>query len=191
MTDDGTSVASLLVEEASSLPSSTGPACAHLKPLLGANLLWFGRALTRRFEALLAKRSRGLTMAQARILFTLDGSGPITQKELALRTEVEPPTIGRTISIMERQGLVRRAGNPDDRRQRVVQLRSAGRRQLDQLVNFFEETEAWLTRDIPSQRVRQLVTELSSLRERMTAESDVNGCGGRAASPDDAMDKQS
>lgn len=176
MSDDGTSAVRPLVEAEDSLPAGAGPGCAQLEPLLAANLLWFGRALTRRFDALLAKRGHGLTMAQARILFTLDGSGPITQKELALRTEVEPPTIGRTIGIMERQGLVARTGNPGDRRQRVVQLRPAGRRQLDQLTTFFEETETWLTRDIPASRVRQLVTELSSLRQRLTAEGDVNSC---------------
>ncbi|MCZ6747033.1 MAG: MarR family transcriptional regulator [Acidobacteria bacterium] len=190
MIDDGTGAARPLAEAEASLPGSAGPACAHLEPLLSANLLWFGRALTRRFDALLAKRGHGLTMAQARILFTLDGSGPITQKELAQRTEVEPPTIGRTIGILERQGLVRRASNPGDRRQRVVQLRAAGRRQIDQLITFFEETEAWLTRDIPTQRVRQLVTELSSLREQWTAESDVSYCGGPAADSDDQMDKR-
>ena len=190
MIDDGTGAARPLAEAEASLPGSAGPACAHLEPLLSANLLWFGRALTRRFDALLAKRGHGLTMAQARILFTLDGSGPITQKELAQRTEVEPPTIGRTIGILERQGLVRRASNPGDRRQRVVQLRAAGRRQIDQLITFFEETEAWLTRDIPTQRVRQLVTELSSLREQWTAESDVSCYGGPAADSDDEMDKR-
>jgi len=190
MTDHGTSAARPLVEADVSLPALPGPACAHLEPLLGANLLWFGRALTRRFDALLAKRGRGMTMAQARILFTLDDSGPITQSDLAQRTEVEPSTIGRTIGIMESQGLVRRAGNPGDRRQRVVQMRTAGRRQLDQLIAFFEETEAWLTRDIPAQRVRQLVTELSSVRERLAAESAVNCCGGAAAGAADEMDKQ-
>ena len=191
MTDDGTTATRPLVEAEPSEPRSAGPACSHLEPLLAANLLWFGRALTRRFDALLAKRGHGLTMAQVRILFTLDGSGPITQKDLAQRTEVEPPTIGRTIGILERQGLVRRASNPGDRRQRVVKLRAAGRREIDQLITFFEETEAWLTRDIPAQRVRQLVSELSSLREQWTAEGDVNDCGGPAAEPDDAMDKQS
>jgi len=188
MIDLGTSAARPLVEAEVSLPAAARPACAHLEPLLAANLLWFGRALTRRFEALLAKRGQGLTMAQARILFTLDDSGPIPQKDLARRTEVEPSTLGRTIGIMERQGLVGRASNPGDRRQRVVQLRPAGRRQLDQLITFFEETEAELTRDIPAPQVRQLVAELSSLRERLVAETDVNCCDGPPARPGDGTD---
>jgi DNA-binding MarR family transcriptional regulator len=176
MNNDGAAGAATLHEQEAELPTSAGPACSHLEPLLGANLLWFGRALTRRFDALLARRGGGLTMAQARILFTLDNSGPITQRELAGRTEVEPSTLGRSIDRMERQGLVQRRDNPTDRRQRVVQLRSAGRDQLDQLIAFFEETEAWLTRDIPDQRVRQLVSELSSLRERLTLETDETCC---------------
>lgn len=176
MTDDGAGSAATVPDNLAELPSFAGPACSHLEPLLGANLLWFGRALTRRFDALLARRGGGLTMAQARILFTLDNSGAITQRELAGRTEVEPSTLGRTIDGMERQGLVQRSENPTDRRQRVVRLRTAGRRQLDQLIAFFEETEAWLTRDIPEQRVRQLVSELSSLRERLTTETDQNCC---------------
>jgi MarR family transcriptional regulator for hemolysin len=190
MSDDAASAASPLVHESPSLPDSADSACAHIEPLLGANLLWFGRALTRRFDAQLAKRGHGQTRAQARILFTLDRSGPITQTELARLTQVEPSTIGRTIGIMERQGSVLRTSNAGDRRQRVVRLRTAGRRQLDQLITFFEETEDWLIRDIPVPRVRQLVTELSSLRERLAAESDTRSCGGPPAQPGDRMDKR-
>jgi len=170
MTDDAAVAGPALHETGENLPSSAGPACSHLEHLLGANLLWFGRALNRRFDALLARRGGGLTTAQARILFTLDRTGAITQKELAARTEVEPSTLGRTIERMERQGFVKRRGNPTDRRQRVVELRAAGRRQLDQLIAFFHETEAWLTRDLPEDRVGKLVEELSNLRARLTAE---------------------
>jgi MarR family transcriptional regulator for hemolysin len=182
MNDDGAVSAAILQEE-DPLPSSAGPACSNLNPLLGANLLWFGRALTRRFDALLARRRPGLTMAQARILFTLDNSGPVTQRELAELTEVEPSTLGRTIDHMERQGLVERRDNPTDRRQRMVQLHAAGHQELDQLIAFFEETEEWLTRDIPEERVQQLVNDLTSLRERLTTEEGEEPCTTPATAP--------
>jgi len=83
----------------------------NLETLLGTNLLWFGRVLNKRFEALLARDGRGLTPAQARILLRLHHFGPLPQKQLAESTEVEPPTLARTVGLMERQGLVRRRRN--------------------------------------------------------------------------------
>ena len=166
---------------------------ARLEQMLGANLLWFGRVLNKRFEALLAHKGRGLTTAQARILLRLDYFGPLSQRALAGMTDVEPPTLARTVGLMERQGLLRRDRNPEDRRQIVVRLTAAGRRKVPVLIDLFREAEAWLTEGLPRSQVQKLVAQLSTVRERLC---DNAPCGaaarqGRSGASAEALEEAS
>jgi DNA-binding MarR family transcriptional regulator len=166
---------------------------ARLERMLGANLLWFGRVLNKRFEALLAAKGGGLTMAQARILLRLDHFGPLSQRVLAEITEVEPPTLARTVSLMERQGLLRRARNPDDQREVVVTLAAGGCRKVPVLIDLFSEAEAWLTEGLPRSQVEKLVQQLSNVRKRL-AENAPGGARSRQdrnGSPDGALEEAS
>ena len=149
----------------------------NLENLLGTNLLWFGRVLNKRFEALLAQDGRGLTSAQARILLRLHHFGPLPQKELAESTEVEPPTLARTVSLMERQGLVRRRRNREDRRQVVVDLSAVGRRRLPRLFGLLHEAESWLTDGVSRKDVQRLVRDLSTVRDRLCANTSCGAIG--------------
>ncbi len=142
---------------------------ARLDRMLSANLLWFGRVLNKRFEDLLASKGGGLTMPQARILLRLDHFGPLGPRVLAAATEMEPPALARTVSHMERLGLVRRNRDSDDRREVVVDLTRAGRRKVPELVKLFAEADAWLTKGLPREVAQRLVARLSSLRERLCA----------------------
>jgi DNA-binding MarR family transcriptional regulator len=148
-----------------------------LENLLGTNLLWFGRVLNKRFEALLAQDGRALTSAQARILLRLHHFGPLPQKELAESTEVEPPTLARTVSLMERQGLVRRRRNKEDRRQVVVDLSATGRRRLPHLFELLLEAESWLTDGVSRKDVQRLVRDLSTVRDRLCANTSCGAVG--------------
>ncbi|MFQ5671161.1 MAG: MarR family winged helix-turn-helix transcriptional regulator [Acidobacteriota bacterium] len=138
-----------------------------LQAMLGANLLWLGRVLNKRYEALLSRNGRGVSAAQARVLLRLHVFGPQTQKDLAVMTDVEPPTLARTLEIMEREGLVRRTRNPLDRRQMVVALAALGRRRIPVLFDLLEEVETWLTEGLPRGYVKRLLDELSAVRARL------------------------
>ncbi|MFQ5767071.1 MAG: MarR family winged helix-turn-helix transcriptional regulator, partial [Acidobacteriota bacterium] len=146
----------------------TAASSRSLGRLLGANLLWFGRVLHKQFEVLLSRRGVGLTPAQARVLLRLECTGPLAQKDLAVMIDVAPPTLGRTLEIMERQGLVRRRRNAGDRRQRVVDLDTAGKEKIPLLFNLFQETEQWLTAGLSLLQVDGLVEELATLRQRLS-----------------------
>lgn len=53
--------------------------------------------------------------------------GPLTQRELAYRVQVEDQTMSRTVERLERSGYVERHRDPDDRRRIVVSLTTEGR----------------------------------------------------------------
>ena len=61
-----------------------------------------------------------LNKSQAGILFTLHRSDSMSQKELAARLNVTPPSITSSIQKMERDGYLTRHPDPAD--QRVMQL---------------------------------------------------------------------
>jgi DNA-binding MarR family transcriptional regulator len=53
--------------------------------------------------------------------------GPLTQRELAARVQVEDQTMSRTVERLERSGYIKRRRDPGDRRRIVVSLTSGGR----------------------------------------------------------------
>lgn len=72
------------------------------------------RLLSRRVDAALA--DYGLSRTQWRLLAYVLRHEGMTQSDLARVLELERASIGSTVDIMERKGLVRRYANPDDRR---------------------------------------------------------------------------
>lgn len=81
----------------------------------------FARALVRRIGA------HGVTPGQFPVLLALWEREGTTQAELVERLAVEQPTMANTLRRMERDGLVKRAPDPEDRRQARIHLTPRGR----------------------------------------------------------------
>lgn len=62
----------------------------------------------------------GLKNSQAGILFMLHCAGEMSQREMAARIRVTPPSITAAIQKMEKQGYIQR--KPDEKDQRVMRL---------------------------------------------------------------------
>lgn len=183
------------------MPTDSGPSrhAAHApadrnepdyESMLAAQLLCFGRAVSKHFETRIAQSGIGLTAAQARVLMRLNYSGTMAQKALADGIDVTPPTLAATVEIMERDGLVSRQRNPADRRELLVELAKAGRDKLPALFELFEALETWLTEGLSHQRVDRLIDELSVLRERLSdylpcGDAEGNGMAGPRRADDD------
>jgi len=101
----------------------------------------------------LARRLRratddGISPTQRSILTTLERRGSLTHGELATTERVRPPTITAAVDRLERDGLVLRTRDADDRRVARVSLIDAGR---DLLRAAREQRTAYL-----EQRLRAL-----------------------------------
>ncbi len=81
----------------------------------------FGRALDQRIASL------GVTHGRWPVLQALYEEDGLTQTELAGRLSIEQPTMANTLKRMERDGLVRRAPDPDDRRRAHIHLTEEAR----------------------------------------------------------------
>lgn len=83
----------------------------------------FARAIERRLE--------GGNSGPMPVFFALQGGGTMTQKALAQLAAVEQPTMANTLARMERDGLVMRTPDPNDRRSAQVALTPLGRERAE------------------------------------------------------------
>jgi len=78
------------------------------------------RAFARRVDAPL--RDIGFAMSQLPVLVALKKQGALSQARLAQWAQVEQPSMAQLLGRMERDGLVQRVPDPDDRRSRLISL---------------------------------------------------------------------
>jgi DNA-binding MarR family transcriptional regulator len=72
----------------------------------------------------------GLSAPRLSALSVVVFGGPLTLGELARAEQVKPPTMTRIVTGLEREGLVRRKGDPHDRRLTHIEATSKGQKVL-------------------------------------------------------------
>src|SRR6478735_5700638 len=76
----------------------------------------------RRLRQEAASEASGLTPTSTAALATIDRHGPLTPSELAAIERVKRPTVTRTLSCLEREGLIARTPDPADGRSALVSV---------------------------------------------------------------------
>jgi DNA-binding MarR family transcriptional regulator len=99
-------------------------------------------------ERLLRLAGVRLDRAGATLLFKLAAKGePLRVTDLAEVLGVDTPTVTRKVQQLERDGLVTRQSDPDDRRASRIRLTPAGRRTIERVRRA---RRAWLERLLQS-----------------------------------------
>ena len=120
----------------------------------------------RRLRQEAAAETSGLTPTSVAALATIERHGPLTPSEIAAIERVKRPTITRTLGCLEREGLIDRAPDPDDRRSALVSVNGAGRERLRRLRG---RKKAYLARrmgDLSAEEVETL-ERAAEILERM------------------------
>lgn len=86
------------------------------------------RGILKHFESRL--RPLGFGMAYLPVALALEAQSGLTQKQLAALVQVEQPTMAALLKRMERDELIIREQNPEDRRSQFFELTSLGRERL-------------------------------------------------------------
>ena len=94
------------------------------------------RLFIRLNEARLA--SHGLVAGQIPVILALGRSGTLPQKELTRIGEVEQPTMACLLARMERDGLIERVPDPEDRRNNQVHLVPKGESAVPHVIQTLE-----------------------------------------------------
>ncbi len=126
-------------------------------------------AVTRLNRRLRQQSLAGLSPSQAAALGSINRLGTPTLGELALAEQVQPPTMTRLVAGMERDGLVVRFQDEQDRRVWRVRLSAEGRRTLQRIHRL---KNAFLTRQMAAldEEERARARELTELLERLVAD---------------------
>lgn len=109
----------------------------------------FARAIDRRL------REIGLSSGQLPVFFALGEGGPLSQKALVDVAEIEQPTMAATLARMERDGLIARRPDPEDRRSSLISLTPAAREKLAFVRDAVRSVNAAAVRDL-SEAEREL-----------------------------------
>jgi MarR family transcriptional regulator for hemolysin len=110
---------------------------------------WAGRLFVRAIERRLAGGNAG----PMPVFFALADGGTLSQTALARWASVEQPTMANTLNRMERDGLIVRTPDPDDRRSALISLSKLGRqRAKEALESAFAVNDLALAGFKPAER---------------------------------------
>ncbi|WP_051111795.1 MarR family winged helix-turn-helix transcriptional regulator [Sciscionella marina] len=98
--------------------------------------------------------------AQLLALYETDG---LTQAQLCERVEIEQPTMANTLARMQRDGLITRVPDPQDRRRSLVMLTSRARDLEPDLVAAAREVIALATQGLTDQQVETFMTTIATV----------------------------
>lgn len=98
--------------------------------------------------------------AQLLVLYETDG---LTQTQLCERVAVEQPTMANTLARMERDGLITREPDPDDRRRSRVLLTARARALQPDLVAAAREVNARATAGLSTAEVDAFMATAATL----------------------------
>ncbi len=118
-------------------------------------------------------------LSQAAVLGRLDREGAHTTSRLACAERVKPQSMARTVAELESVGLVVRRPDPDDRRQRLVELTQDGRAALGE---SRRRREGWLGEAIAtgfSPQEQRVLIEAVELLRRLATMQDTTTEGSR------------
>ena len=113
------------------------------------------------------------------VLALLSVEGDRTVGQLAAAERVQPPSMTRTVSCLERDGLVERGTNPTDGRQVVVRLSTSGQ---ELLAAERRRRDAWLTRRLRelSAEERAVLRQAAPILDRLSNAGDPAAAAGGA-----------
>ena len=122
------------------------------------------------FERRVAEAGIGITPAEARVLASLARCGPVRQNHLAERLGVAKMSMTAFLDRLEAAGLVRRAGDPVDRRAKIVTLTDAAEQVLGALSGISVEIGETAKGAMPDGEWQDFKATAHAVRANLSAE---------------------
>lgn len=123
------------------------------------------RGLTRIGDVRL--RHLGFATAQLPVLTALKDGAELSQKELAKWAKVEQPTMAQMLSRMERDGLVHRVPDPEDKRSSLISLTDAALKELPAGRAILRQGNSEMTKGLTEEEIETLVSLLRRVLENV------------------------
>lgn len=153
--------------------SARGEASLALRTSLGYQVNLLARLLAQALRERIAPS--GVVPGQFAQLLTLYEEDGLTQRELCERVRIEQSTMANTLRRMERDGLVRRLPDPEDRRRTRIELTDRAQRLEPELAASARDVNAIAARGLNSRELAAFMRTLTRIIANLeTADRDVH-----------------
>ena len=116
-----------------------------------------------RINAALGEHDLTFSRYEALALLSFARNNSMGMARMGERLQVHPTSVTSTIDRLERDSLVERAPNPDDRRAILVSLTATGHEVLEKATASLEAIR-WGMSEVPDAQLQQLTTNLAHIR---------------------------
>jgi len=125
--------------------------------------------LTRQYISILSKRLTDLPIERYFYPFWLiaESSGKIGQQQLAELLNADKVTVVRMIDYLEKEGLVNRRTNPDDRRCHLLHVTEKGKPFVEKIERAIVETDKLFLSFVKDSNVDTFVNEIENLGNKL------------------------
>jgi MarR family transcriptional regulator for hemolysin len=155
---------------------------------LSRNLVLAGRRWVTLIDGLV-KAKHGQSRARWQTMFSIAFAGrPVTTIALARRLGVQWPTLIRVLDELEREGLVIRRDNPDDRRSRWIELSAAGMEVTRQIQTTLDPARSEMLAGLSDEEVARGIQLLGKILGGTRTWRDVLGDTDAAASAESGVE---
>ncbi len=120
-------------------------------------------------------RSLGFATSQFPVLGALRDGQALSQAELARLAQVEQPSMAQLLNRMERDGLVQRLPDPDDKRSRLISLTAIATQRLPKAKTLMDACTTDALTGFTRQEIDQLVRLLIRLNENLDRMAEGGG----------------
>src|SRR6185312_3855867 len=110
-------------------------------------------------------RAHALSDQQWRVLRVLGEHGVVETGRVAREAFILGPSLTGVLARMERDGLIRRARDPEDQRRTVVEATAKGLKLVGKLSQTVEAHYAWMEQSLGKQKLAQLYKLLDTVIE--------------------------
>ena len=128
-----------------------------------------------KYQAMKRMEILGLKPSQAGILFILNCEGELSQRSLADKIGIKPPSMTVALRKLEERGYIRKEQDEKDQRIVLIRLSEKGRECIESLKGIMSDMEEVLYQGITPEEMmlfRRLVLEM---RENLLASKDFKG----------------
>jgi homoprotocatechuate degradation regulator HpaR len=110
-------------------------------------------------------REHNLSDQQWRVLRVLGEHGVVETGRVAREAFILGPSLTGVLARMERDGLIRRARDPEDQRRTVVEATAKGLKLVERLSRTIEAHYEWMEKSLGKQKLAQLYALLDEVIE--------------------------
>ncbi|WP_030807170.1 MarR family winged helix-turn-helix transcriptional regulator [Streptomyces sp. NRRL S-337] len=110
-----------------------------------------------------ALATEGMRMMHHAVLSAVDELGPVSQAELGRTVGIDPKDMVALVNDLQKDGLVTRTPDPNDRRKNAVEISPAGKQRLRRTQQLGDQANAELTAALTPDERAQLITLLGKI----------------------------